>query len=152
CSRQRPWSRSGGSPRIEARRGGKGSDSPRRWRVAWLVARRDRATRVSPPGELDQLLDRLAAVDDLHRAAARGGVVGLRVDAHALAHGGHEAQDAALGPDDIDAVLVGGAADLAALQATAPHDDRPAPRPVVAAAVLVDPWRSSELAHPDDHR
>ena len=54
--------------------------------------------------------------------------------------------------DDVDAVLVGGADDLAVLHAAAADHDRPASRPVIAARVLIDPRRAAELTHPDDRR
>ena len=98
----------------------------------------------------DQLFDRLAAVDDLDRPAARGRVLSREVDAHGLGHGGDQVHHADGMVNDVDAVFVGGADDLAVFHAAAADHDRPASRPVIAARVLIDPRRAAELTHPDD--
>ena len=101
-------------------------------------------------GSADELFDRLAAVDDLDRPAARGRVLGREVDPHGLGHGGDQVHHADGTVDDVDAVFVGRADDLAVFHAAAADDDRPASRPVIAARVLIDPRRAAELTHPDD--
>ena len=73
------------------------------------------------------------------------------IDAQALVERGEQVADAEPGSSpDVHAVLAGGAVDLTALDGPAADHDRPAARPVIAAAVLVDARRAAELAHPHD--
>src|SRR5271157_1175792 len=56
------------------------------------------------PLSADQLANRLAAIDDLHRTAPRGRVLGVDVDPHGLGHGRDHIHDADRPVGDVYAV------------------------------------------------
>src|SRR5262249_16918780 len=98
-----------------------------------LVGRPAPGFRAQPlPSRLsaEELLNRLAAVDDLDRSTARGSVLGLEVDAHRPGQGGDQIHHGDGAVDDVDAVLVGCADDPAVLHTPAADDHRPTARPV----------------------
>src|SRR5271157_2212631 len=68
---------------------------------AWL------AGQAMHPLSADQLTNRLTAIDDLHRTAPRGRVLGVDVDPHGLGHGRDQVHDADRPVRDVHAVLVG---------------------------------------------
>src|SRR5207248_3588214 len=96
---------------------------------------------------LQQAGDRLA-FGDLQRPAEVVADLGARIDAEALEDGGEQVADADGVLIDVHAVLTGRAVGDAALEGAAAEDDGPAPAPVIPAAVLVDPRRPAEFAHP----
>src|ERR1043165_5273909 len=94
-----------------------------------------------------------------HLAAADGerapdGIVdfGVGIDAEAVEQrcGEIVRSNPAVAGSSADAVR--GAVDLAAANAAASEGNGKHMAPMVAAGIRVDPWRSAELAHPDDER
>src|SRR5271157_3428045 len=69
--------------------------------------RADLAGQAVYPLSADQLTNRLTAIDDLHRTAPRGRVLGVDVDPHGLGHGRDQVHDADRPVRDVHAVLVG---------------------------------------------
>src|SRR5271157_3689595 len=114
--------------------------------------RADLAGQAVYPLSADQLTNRLAAIDDLHRTAPRSRVLGLDVDPHGLGHSRDQIHDADRSVRDVHAVLVSRTHGLPPFDAAAANRDRPTARPVIAAGVLVDLGGASKLSHPDDQR
>src|SRR5262249_21335856 len=97
---------------------------------------------------LHQSLEGLA-VGNLQRPAKVVADLGGRVAAQPFEDGREYITDR--GPliaSNVHAVSAGGPEDSATLDGAAAQHDRPAPRPVIAAGVLIDARRSAELAHP----
>src|SRR5579875_2104910 len=88
------------------------------------------------------------AVGNLQRPTEIVAHLGARIDAESLEDGGEHIADGGFVALDVHAVFAGRAEDLAALDGAAAQHDRPAPRPVIAAGVLIDARRSAKLAHP----
>src|SRR4051794_30225143 len=82
-----------------------------------------------------QILDRRAAVGDLHRSFVLRRVDDVQRNAQRVCDGRPDVAGQKSFAVDGDALFVGAADDLASLQSAASHHDRPALRPVVAADV-----------------
>ncbi|TXT30197.1 MAG: hypothetical protein FD138_2314 [Planctomycetota bacterium] len=100
----------------------------------------------------EQFRDRLAAVDDLDRAAERADVFVGRIDVESLADRREQVVDGDRVVIDRAAVFRGGSDDLASLDAAASHRGVEDARVVVPTAARIDFGSATELAHPDDER
>ena len=103
----------------------------------------------------EQLLHRLAAVDDLERAAFGGDEFFARVDVQRAAHRLEEVFDAEGAIDDFLTVVAGLADDGPSLDAASREQNTEVAGPVVSAGVVaarVDLRCATELAQTDDER
>src|SRR5262249_50188389 len=98
-----------------------------------------------------QLLDDLAAVDDLDGPVAGGHELLVGDDSQEVVDRGGQVFGTDRGALGLGGRGVGGAVDGAALDAAAGQDDAEDLGPVVATGVLVDLGRAAELAGDHDH-